>query len=99
MAIPHLPAMLLFSVLVSVVFGVLSKDTQRDRLIYGVKDFAAFVGFALIIGGITDLIPRGLPGSSWRQCVRGRGGARSRPTVNVWVCVSVARQCRLRSAD
>jgi len=52
MAIPHLPAMLLFSFLVSVVFGVLSKDTPRDRMLYGAKVFVAFVGIAVLLGWI-----------------------------------------------
>ena len=44
--------MLLFSLLVSVVFGVLSKNTPRERLYYGAKVFAAFVGVALVLGWI-----------------------------------------------
>ncbi len=44
--------MLLFSFLVSVVFGVLSKDTPRDRLLYGAKVFVAFVGIAVLLGWI-----------------------------------------------
>lgn len=50
MAISHLTAMFVFAVLVSVVFGVLEKSTSRDRLIYGGKTFAAFMGFGLLIG-------------------------------------------------
>ncbi len=57
MALPHFPALLLFSFFVSVVFGLLSKDTPRDRLLYGVKVFGAFVGFALLIGWITYFLP------------------------------------------
>lgn len=57
MALTHFPAMLLFSFLVSVVFGVLSKDTPRERLIYGVKVFAAFVGIALLLGWIMYPLP------------------------------------------
>jgi hypothetical protein len=57
MAIPHLPAMLLFSFLVSVVFGVLSKDTPRDRLIYGAKVFGAFLGIAVVLGWIMYPLP------------------------------------------
>jgi hypothetical protein len=57
MAIPHLPAMLIFAFLVSVVFGVLSKDTPRERLIYGAKSFGAFVGIALALGWIMYFIP------------------------------------------
>ena len=51
MKIPHLPAMVLFAFLVSVVFGVLGRDTPRDRLIYGVKVFLAFLAIALGIRG------------------------------------------------
>ena len=57
MAISHFPAMLLFSFLVSVVFGVLSKDTPRDRLIYGARVFGAFVGIALLLGWIMYPLP------------------------------------------
>ncbi len=57
MAIPHLPALLLFSFLVSVVFGVLSKDTPRERLIYGAKVFGYFVGIALLLGWIMYPLP------------------------------------------
>ena len=44
--------MVLFSFLVSVVFGVLSKNTPRERLLYGGKVFVAFVGIALLLGWI-----------------------------------------------
>ena len=52
MALPHFPAMLIFSFLVSVVFGMLSKDTPRERLLYGVRVFVMFVGVALVLGWI-----------------------------------------------
>jgi hypothetical protein len=57
MTISHLTAMLLFASLVSVVFGVLSKDTPRERLIYGAKVFAAFVGIAFLLGWIMYPVP------------------------------------------
>lgn len=57
MSLSHFPALLLFAFLVSLVFGVLSKDNPRDRIIYGVKVFGAFVGFALVVGWIIYLIP------------------------------------------
>ncbi len=41
--------MLLFSFLVSIVFGVISKDTNRDRVVYGAKVFAAFGAIAIIL--------------------------------------------------
>lgn len=58
MVISHFAALLLFSFIVSVVFGLLTKDTPRDRLLYGAKAFGAFVGFALLIGWITYFLPR-----------------------------------------
>jgi hypothetical protein len=57
MVLTHFPALLLFSFLVSVVFGTLSKDTPRERLIYGAKVFAAFVGIALLLGWIMYPLP------------------------------------------
>jgi hypothetical protein len=49
--------MVLFSFLVSVVFGVLSKNTPRERFFYGAKVFAAFVGVALVLGWIMYPVP------------------------------------------
>ncbi len=49
--------MALFAFLVSVVFGVLSKDSPRDRAIYGAKVFAAFIAIALLLGWIMYPIP------------------------------------------
>jgi hypothetical protein len=57
MAISHFSAMLLFSFLVSVVFGVLTKNTPRDRVFYGLKIFAAFVGIGLALGWILYPVP------------------------------------------
>lgn len=57
MAISHFPAMVLFSFLVSVVFGVLSKDQPRERFLYGAKVFGAFVGIALALGWLMYPVP------------------------------------------
>ena len=57
MVISHFPAMLLFSFLTSVVFGVVSKNTPRERVIYGAKVFAAFVGIAILLGWIMYPLP------------------------------------------
>jgi heme A synthase len=57
MGLTHFPAMLLFSFLVSVVFGVIAKDTPRERVIYGAKVFAAFVGVAILLGWIMYPFP------------------------------------------
>jgi len=58
MAIQHFAALLLFSFLVSVVFGVISKDTPRERLIYGAKSFGLFVGIAVALGWVMYLFAR-----------------------------------------
>lgn len=58
MVIPHFMAVLLFSLLVSTVFGVLSKDTPRERLLYGLRSFGLFVGVALVLGWAMYLIAR-----------------------------------------
>ena len=57
MALSHFSAMVLFSFLVSVVFGVLSKNTPRERFLYGAKVFGAFVGVALVLGWIMYPVP------------------------------------------
>ena len=57
MGLTHFPAMILFSFLVSVVFGVLSKETPREQLIYGAKVFAAFVGIAIVLGWLMYFVP------------------------------------------
>ena len=57
MVLQHFPAMVLFSFLVSVVFGVLSKNTPRERCVYGAKVFAAFVGVAVLLGWIMYPVP------------------------------------------
>jgi putative Mn2+ efflux pump MntP len=57
MVVSHFPALVLFAFLVSVVFGLLSKDTPRDRFIYGAKVFGAFIGIALLLGWIMVPFP------------------------------------------
>jgi flagellar biosynthesis protein FliR len=52
MVVSHFNALVLFSFLVSVVFGVLSKNTPRERVLYGAKVFGLFVGVALLLGWI-----------------------------------------------
>ena len=58
MVISHFPAMVLYAFLVSVVFGVIAKNTTRERLIYGIKSFALFIGIALLIGWVMFPFPR-----------------------------------------
>jgi uncharacterized membrane protein YagU involved in acid resistance len=39
MALTHFPALVIFSFLVAVVFGVLAKEAPRERFVYGAKVF------------------------------------------------------------
>jgi uncharacterized membrane protein YagU involved in acid resistance len=58
MALTHFPALVIFSFLVAVVFGVLAKETPRERLVYGAKVFGSFVGTAVVLGLLTYFFPR-----------------------------------------
>ncbi|HEX6044086.1 MAG TPA: hypothetical protein VFZ22_06325 [Pyrinomonadaceae bacterium] len=53
----HFLAMALFAALAAVVFGAISKDTPRERLIYGVKVFAEFMAIGLVLSWILRFIP------------------------------------------
>jgi len=55
----HFLAMLLFSVLVSVAFAVLSQDhhTTPERVKYGFKVFGYFVGVGLVIAWVLYPFP------------------------------------------
>jgi len=53
----HFLVMMLFAALASVVFGAISKDTNRERAIYGVKVFAEFVVIGLALGWVLYFIP------------------------------------------
>ena len=57
MVITHFPAMLIFAFLTSIVFGVIGKNTHRERVIYGVKVFIAFIGVAILLGWLMYPIP------------------------------------------
>ncbi len=55
----HFLAMLLFSILVSVAFAVLSQEhhTNEERLKYGFKVFGYFVGVGLIVAWVLYPFP------------------------------------------
>ena len=50
LSLSHLEAALLFSFLVSVVLGVVSRRNDQDRLRYGIKCFSYFVITLLVAG-------------------------------------------------
>jgi hypothetical protein len=46
-----------FAGLAAVVFGVVAKDSQHDRVVYGLKVFAEFLIIGLALGWILYFIP------------------------------------------
>ncbi len=58
MVISHFSALCLFSFLVSVAFAALGLGSTRERIIYGAKVFAAFVGVAIMLGWLMFPFPR-----------------------------------------
>ncbi len=46
-----------FAFFVSVAFGVFSKGTNRERIIYGAKSFAQFIIVSLVLAWILYFIP------------------------------------------
>ena len=55
----HLIWMAVFAGLTAVVFGVVAKGSDRQRLLYGLKVFAEFIFIALILGWILYFLPLG----------------------------------------
>ena len=53
----HFLWMALFAALISVVFGVVVKGSDRHRLIYGLKVFAEFMVIGLVLAWILYFIP------------------------------------------
>ena len=54
----HLFFMMLFAAIVGIVFGAISRDTQKARVLYGLKVFAEFVGIGLGLALLLYFIPR-----------------------------------------
>jgi hypothetical protein len=55
----HVFWMAVFASLTAVVFGVVAKGSDRQRLVYGLKVFAEFLFVALILGWILYFLPLG----------------------------------------
>lgn len=53
----HFLVMALFAALVSVVFCLIARDTARDRVLYGLKVFAEFVGIGLALAWLLYFLP------------------------------------------
>jgi hypothetical protein len=53
----HLLVMLLFAALVSLIFGLVARDTARERFFYGLKVFVEFVGIGLALAWLLYFLP------------------------------------------
>ena len=53
----HVFWMAFFACLTAVVFGVVAKGTERQRLMYGLKVFGEFMVVAFILGWILYFLP------------------------------------------
>jgi hypothetical protein len=57
MQISHFNALLIFSICVAIVFALTTKESLRERLIYGLLVFLSFVIVALALGWIMYPFP------------------------------------------
>ncbi len=53
----HVLWMALFAALTAVVFGVVTKGSDRQRFMYGLKVFGEFLAVAFILGWILYFLP------------------------------------------
>jgi hypothetical protein len=49
--------MVIFSLFVSVVFAVLTRDNPRDQVIFGARLFGGFIGAGILIGWLLYPLP------------------------------------------
>ena len=53
----HLGLMLVFSLFVSIVFAVLTRDEPKEQLTLGARLFGGFVGAGILIGWLLYPLP------------------------------------------
>ena len=53
----HLGLMIIFSLFVSVVFAVLTRDNPREQMLFGARLFGGFVGAGVLIGWLLYPLP------------------------------------------
>jgi uncharacterized membrane protein len=58
MEISHLNAIVIFSICVSIVFALTTKETAKERLHYAIFLFFSFLGVALALGWVMYPFPR-----------------------------------------
>jgi hypothetical protein len=49
--------MVLFATMVSLIFGLVARDTGRERFFYGMKVFAEFIGIGLALAWLLYFLP------------------------------------------
>lgn len=53
--VSHFESALIFAVFSSIVLGIVTKKTDRERLMYGLRCFAYFMGSIFVIGWLMYL--------------------------------------------
>lgn len=53
----HFLVMMLFAAIVALVFGVVGRDTGRERVLYGLKIFGEFMGIGLVLAWLLYFLP------------------------------------------
>ena len=49
--------MVVFGVLVALIFGLVAKESNTERLKYGLKVFVEFIGIGIILGWLLYFLP------------------------------------------
>jgi hypothetical protein len=57
MILSHFEALLVFSLIVSTVFALITKNTPREQFRYGVFVFISFLAVAVVVGWIMFPLP------------------------------------------
>jgi galactitol-specific phosphotransferase system IIC component len=53
----HFTALAVFALIVSVVFALISKETMREQLTYGIVVFLSFIGIAAVVSWLMFPFP------------------------------------------
>jgi hypothetical protein len=57
MTLSHFEALVIFALIVSIVFALVTKNTPREQLRYGVFVFLSFLAVALAVGWVMFPLP------------------------------------------
>ena len=57
MILSHFTALVIFAVIVSTVFAIITKNEPREQLRYGVFVFLSFLAVAIVVGWIMFPLP------------------------------------------